>query len=424
MTLKHESLGNQIAELAAHLNAATARLLELIAEFDEAGGWADEGCLTCAHWLTWKCGISPGAAREKVRVARCLHGLPDTRAAFAQGTVSYSKVRALTRVATSDNEDYYLMIARHGTAAHMEKVVRGVRRVQRQRELAEANARHDERTLYWHYDDDGMLVVRARLEPEQGARFMAAVNTAMEPLLSERAEVRAEATYPARQDLGHVRADALLRLIDGGNPDTEIVVHVSAETLREDEFSDHSELEDGPSLPPETVRRCACDAGIVRLVEGPDGQPLDVGRKTRSIPPALRRALKARDGGCLFPGCDATLHVEGHHVHHWAHGGETSMRNLASLCRHHHRLVHEGGFGVEHRGDGTFRFTRPDGTVIRATPPRRVVQGRPDGFIRSLNGARGLQISAETAECLWDGWPMDEAQAVENALTPGELATF
>ncbi len=120
-------------------------------------------------------------------MARCLRGLPDTRAAFAQGTVSYSKVRALTRVATADNEDYYLMIARHGTAAHMEKVVRGVRRVQRQRELAEANARHDERTLYWHYDDDGMLVVRARLDPEQGARFMAAVNTAMEALISERA---------------------------------------------------------------------------------------------------------------------------------------------------------------------------------------------------------------------------------------------
>ena len=123
--LPHEALGNRIAELSAHVNAAKCRLLELIGEFDEKSGWADEGCLSCAHWLNWKCGVSAVAAREQVRVARALRALPRTRAAFAKGVVSYSKVRALTRVGTPESEGYLLMIAEHGTAAHLEVVVRG-----------------------------------------------------------------------------------------------------------------------------------------------------------------------------------------------------------------------------------------------------------------------------------------------------------
>jgi len=114
--------------------------------------------------------------------------------------------------------------------------------------------------------------------------------------------------------------------------DTEVVVHASAEALRDDAGEGDCQLQDGPTLPPETARRLACDAGIVRLVENAEGLPLDVGRKTRSIPPALKRALKARDGGCSFPGCDSTRHVEGHRVQHWAHGGKTSLCNLTQLC--------------------------------------------------------------------------------------------
>ncbi len=125
--LPHEALGNRIAELSAHLTACKARLIDLIGEFDASGGWADEGCLTCARWLNWKCGVSAPAAREQVRVARALRGLRRVREAFASGAVSYSKVRALTRVATPQSEEYLLMIAEHGTPTHRRGHCRGPR---------------------------------------------------------------------------------------------------------------------------------------------------------------------------------------------------------------------------------------------------------------------------------------------------------
>jgi hypothetical protein len=153
MLLPHEALGNRISELSAHLNAAKAQLLELIAEFDECGGWADEGCLTCAHWLNWKCGVSTTAAREQVRVARALRELPKIHDAFARGIISYSKVRAMTRVATSESEEYLLMLAEHGTAAHIERIVRGVRQVHAEQERRRSDERHEARALSWNYDD-------------------------------------------------------------------------------------------------------------------------------------------------------------------------------------------------------------------------------------------------------------------------------
>jgi hypothetical protein len=423
MSLPQESLGDAIAELSAHLNAARSRLVDLIAEFDAAGGWADEGCLSCAHWLNWRCGVSPPAAREQVRVARALAALPRTHAAFAAGRLSYSKVRALTRVATPANEAYLLMLAEHGTAAHLEKVVGAVRRERAVRDLEQANARHEARSLEWWFDDDGMLILRARLDPEQGARFVAAVERELAVVRRGRdacapLEARGDAE-PATTTHGAMRADALLRLVEGDCPDTTITVHVSAPALAGDAPEGCCELEHGPALAPESARRLACDAGVVRLLEGEDGEPLAVGRRTRAIAPAIRRALVARDRGCRFPGCDATSRVEGHHVRHWARGGETSLANLVSLCRHHHRLVHEGGFAVRAIGPGRFRFQRPDGRAIEAVTPPRAVAGCPAGRLRAANQALGLRIDEETGTTLWDGVPMDTALAVEGVLAAG-----
>jgi len=423
MPFQYEALGNEIAELSAHLNAAKSRLVALIGEFDASEGWADEGCLTCAHWLNWKCGVSPNAAREQVRVARALRELPLTREAFGSGRLSYSKVRAMTRVATPDSEEYLLMLAEHGTAAHLERVVRGVRRCREERALRESNEHFEARNLQWWWDDNGMLAVQGRLDPEQGARFMAAVDREMRVVEVERKELACAETpiegVKVLTTFGSMRADALVRLIDGDNPDTEIIVHVSAETLTGDAHTGCCELEHGPAVPSESARRLACDAGIVRLLEDADGEPLSVGRRTRSIPPALRRALKARDGGCRFPGCASTAWVEGHHVHHWAQGGETSMQNLVSLCRHHHRLVHDGGFCVEHDGGGAFRFLRPNGQAIAAAAPHVAIDGCPRRRLVDSNLALGLRIDEETGVSLWDGVPMDEGMAVEGVLAAG-----
>jgi hypothetical protein len=158
-----DTLERQITELTANIHAATYRLLCLIAEFDRRHGWAQWGVLSCAHWLNWKCGVGLVAAREKLRVAHCLDHLPAIAEAFRTGEVSYSKVRAMSRVATPENEDYLLQIARHGTANHVERLVSKYRRVQSSAECERANDLHDARYLHFRHDEDGAMLMEVRL---------------------------------------------------------------------------------------------------------------------------------------------------------------------------------------------------------------------------------------------------------------------
>ena len=182
---QREHLENQITELAAHIHAATARLLELIRRFDEGGGWQGDGLRSCAHWLNWKCGINMGAAREKVRVAKALADLPLTSEQFRRGEISYSKVRAMTRVATAKNEEFLLMIARHGTAAHMERLVRQYRSIKRAEALELDNQQHRLREGRWYIDHDGMWVCKVRLDVEQGALVQAKLETMLAEIDAE-----------------------------------------------------------------------------------------------------------------------------------------------------------------------------------------------------------------------------------------------
>src|SRR5215470_18100443 len=176
-----DRLGDEIAELSAHLEAATARLLDLIREFDARGGW-NTGFRSCAAWLSWRVGLDPGAARERVRVARALGTLPLLAEALARGELSYAKVRALTRVATPETEARLVAVGRAGTAAHVERIVRGWRCVDRHAEAREAARRHASRALQVDQDEDGMVVVRGRLEPEVGALLVQALAAARETL--------------------------------------------------------------------------------------------------------------------------------------------------------------------------------------------------------------------------------------------------
>src|SRR5437867_7590959 len=163
-----DRLGDQIAELSAHLDAATAQLLDLIREFDARDGW-NTGFCSCAAWLSWRVGLDPGAARERVRVARALGSLPRLAHALACGELSYAKVRALTRVATPETEARLLGVGRAGTAAPVERIVRGWRCVDRRAETREAKHRHASRALHVYQDEYGMVGVRGRLEPGVGA---------------------------------------------------------------------------------------------------------------------------------------------------------------------------------------------------------------------------------------------------------------
>ena len=367
-----EDLGARITELASQIYAAEHRLLTLIREFDEYEYWAELGLASCAHWLNFKCGIGMNAAREKVRVAHALARLPKIDKRFAEGALSYSKVRAITRIADESNEDYLLMLARHGTAHHVEKLVSKYRRCQRLQDPENADRQHDKRELFCGFDDDGSVIIRGRLPAEQGALVMKALELAMDRAGNVPDEVTAE---PSGREPFHARrADALAGIAEtylnsepGDNATADryqVVLHVTAETLdsvqmasRED--ADVSHLEGGPHVTAETSRRIACDASIVRLHEDEGGEPLSIGRKSRAIPPAIRRALRARDDGCRFPGCTHRSFLDGHHIEHWADGGETRLDNLVQLCRHHHRLVHEGGFHCGKDEQGKLQFRDP-----------------------------------------------------------------
>ena len=423
----------QITELTGHLNAATYYWLTLIAEFDRREGWGGDGATqSCAHWLNWKCGIDLGAARERVRVAHALEKLPRISAAMREGRLSYSKVRAISRVATEATEEYFLQIAIYGTAHHVEKLVRVFRRAREAEELSRDAQQQERRGVMWFYDPDGSIVIKAALPAEAGALFVKAMEaaldsapptkTAAEKDLSAKKLPLITVNPDSANRLAHRRADALARIVESylkhGDEELsaperqQIVVHVDVQTLK-DSTAGRCELEDGPSLSAETVRRLACDASLVTVIENEEGEPLSVGRKTRAISPALRRALNARDRGCRFPGCPNTRYVDAHHICHWAHGGETKPSNLVSLCRFHHRQVHEGRVAIDVLNDGALHFRKPTGETFESIAPEHTLPLSSWRELVADNERRGLSIDARTAITRWTGESMDYQTAID-----------
>jgi hypothetical protein len=392
-----ESLTTRIIDLCADIHRTEYRLLTLIRKLDALEGWNAE-MPNCAHWLNVKCGLDLVTAREKVRVAHALENLPVVDEAFEAGRLSYSKVRAVTRIATPASQNDLVEFAASTTAAHVEQYVRAQRQTER---LADPQAAFDayrHRSFTCHTTEDGALVFEGRLPAEQGAMLLLALERAMDWVYREAAEqVREEPAARDRTDHQRARhrrhedhpfkdvpysarqADALAALAEqflSFPPAAEeglstadryqVVVHASAESLVEHGLMDPADaprMEDGPVVAQETVRRITCDSAIVRLIETGAGEPLDVGRKTRVISPALRRAVKRRDKHCRWPGCSHSRHWEGHHCRHWADGGPTNLANVIGVCRYHHRLLHEGGYFVVKDGDD-FIFCRPDGSRI------------------------------------------------------------
>lgn len=361
-----DRLGSEITELCAYICAATCHLLDLIREFDEREYWAEQGFLSCTHWLNFHCGIGKNAAREKIRVAHALAERPLVRAAFAEGRVSYSKVRAITRIADASNEEYLLNLCKHGTAHHVERVVTQYRRARKFAERDFAMDQYARREVTCYYDDGGSVVIRAKLPPDRGEVILKALEKAMD----------VSGIDPAGESAARRRADALADVAETylGNSDCkgstadryQVVLHhhtVGADLARE------SLIENGPHVTAVTSERMMCDCSKVEVQECEHGEPMSIGRKSRVIPAAIHRALKLRDGGCRFPGCTQGRFVDGHHVQHWSKGGETSLENLVLLCRHHHVLVHEGGFDCSKSKDGEIYFVDQRGRPLAEQPP-------------------------------------------------------
>lgn len=388
-----ERLEDEVARTACDLAAATCRWLLLLGELDRREGWAGWGVASCAHRLSWRCGIDIRTAREHVRVGRVLPDLPATRGAFARGELSYSKARALTRVATADTEAPLVEAALAMTAAQLGRLLRSHRRVTR----ARAGEVHAGREFLVGSDGEGHTELRIRLAPEEAQQVLAALDDLIdsEGLLDDGPAEPSPGVYTTPRS--RARADALVLVAGGTQPPTstrtEVVVHVDADTLAEappdDETVDldrRRHLEDGEAVPADTARRVACDSSIVEVVTDRTGTPLSVGRRTRKVSARMRRALQIRDGGCRFPGCDNTRYIDAHHIHHWAKGGDTSLDNLVLLCRRHHRTVHEDSFALRLVDGHHVDVTRPDGVLVDhdgsaepSDPHRPVAQNRKNG---------------------------------------------
>ena len=494
-----KQLGERIAEQAAHLDAAMYRFLTDLREFDERGGWHVQGASSCAHWLTWRVGWDLVTGRERVRVARKLAEFPVIGDALRRGEISYSKVRALMRVATTENEVLLLDHARLMTASQLEKLSHKYALVQRHCQDPHPLADVQRRCVRRRDMEDGMVKIEAILHPEEAELVWTMINhaatqlahetarpvsddsaesrvvaqthgVAVMPLLRDTAACGCDDSAESREplaDLGakptassgdleasetcdvcdndssakscevtkptarrepsvlHQRADAARRAFNradalvsvaegylrGDRPHrspVEITLTIPESGLRAPTgMADSSKVgEMGDSfVSAEAARRLSCDAGVVEIVEGDDGTLLSVGRKRRTFAGALKRALHRRDVTCTYPGCTHRIFLEGHHIKHWADGGETSLQNTALLCSLHHRYVHEYRYTIELGDDQRPRFRDPHGRLVAAVPNRPAVPELGWPWIRAVN--EPLAIDADTIACEWDGRPVD-----------------
>jgi len=364
-----ERLEAQICELAGHLAAATCRFLVLLGDFDARQGWASWEMTSCAQWLSWKCQMSSGTAREHVRVARALRDLPVIRARFAAARLSYAKVRALTRIATPATEADLAELAGPMTGNQLERFARAHRQVTRADD-AEARVR---RRLVWRFEEDGSLSGTFRLPPLAGAVLLQALRAACDDLAG-----------PAGDPRGDVSAETPAR----GDPADPARCHV----------------EDGSALSVSTAQMLSCTAAL-SWMRHDRGAVLALGRRRRKPNAAIRRAARERDNcRCRFPGCESRR-VDLHHIRYWSHGGRTKLDNLVSLCKYHHTLVHDRGYLITAARDGTFAFYRADGTALPASPPLP----QPGGTIEDCHDA---DITPETIIPPWYGERLDLDHAI------------
>jgi hypothetical protein len=448
-----ERLEAQICELAGHLAAATCRFLVLLGDFDARRGWADWEMTSCAAWLSWKCQMSSGTAREHVRVARALRDLPVIRGEFGAGRLSYAKVRALTRIATPATDADLAELAGPMTGNQLERFARAHRQVST---VDDAGARI-RRRLAWRIEDDGSLAGTFRLPPLQGAVLLKALRAAAGDLAhphrsdaghgpaAQEPEVSAETPAAVRPEppTSSSLADALLviaeaflaaKIAAADDPDLyQVIVHVGTDAITPADPADgpaggaagvsaetpaavpgdpadpadpaRCHVEDGPAISVSTAQMIGCSSSWSWMLHDSAGKLLDLGRRRRRPNAALRRAARERDKcRCRFPGCESRR-VDLHHIQYWSNGGRTKLDNLVSLCKYHHLLVHERGYLIAAARDGTFTFYRPDGTMIPASPP----PPQADGTIGDWHDA---DITPDTIIPPWYGERLDLDYAI------------
>ena len=374
-----DGLAGRISAAAAEAARCQHVLLTLLGEFDAIGAiryWNDFKSL--AHWLSWSCAMTPGVAREHVRVAKALRRMPTINELFREGRLSYSKVREVTRVVDVVDEARLAQLALTATASQLARMISGFRSADRMRV-----SQQTQRAVSWHEREDGMIEFRARLPKEEAAVVVAAMDTAQEqfgpppPKLDPCSDIQQQ---PAPGVGAYSRADALLDVARSfletapedrsGEDRSMVVVHVSADNLtrkpgdvpagtcQPTEATCH--IERVGSVEAATAQKLACDNPLLGAVIDKHGKVLALGRTRRLVSKAQRRALMIRDKMCCYPGCHQARHLKAHHVVPWMLGGRTDLDNLILLCQWHHTAVHEGGITITRESD-RWVFTKPDG---------------------------------------------------------------
>ncbi|RBY82005.1 endonuclease [Geodermatophilus sp. TF02-6] len=387
--LSGDALLDLVAELSTAANRVAAALTSAVRTVDRREAYRRDGAVSMKSWLRGGCRLAPAEATAIVSTGRRLQQLPATAAAFAAGDITATHARVITKAMTParvaqaaqagiELEETDRILADLARQTAPTETARGVARwvAGIDPDGALDDAADVRRRFAMASGLDGRVHLRGELDPVGGEYL----HTALAALMN--------GDRPAGDPRGHAerQADALValarRALDGGAlPDVRgerphVRVSIDWQALCAERgaagVSGGSLGWAGP-ICPETARRLACDAGVVRLLVGPDGLPLDVSRAIRTATAAIRRAVELRDGHCVFAGCDAPPEwCDVHHVIHWAHGGPTSCDNGALLCERHHTACHEGGFAVSRDpGTSTWHTYRPDGTEIRPPRPHR-----------------------------------------------------
>jgi hypothetical protein len=361
-TLDDASLGEPLIEIRGVIDRSESVFADGVRRFDKSGEYKADGALSVIAWLKWKCKLSAAAATERVGIARQLDQLPKTEAAFARGDVGYEHVALIARTAdhvgaaaVRNEEANLLQAALTRDPGQFTSVAKNFEhRIDAEGALAETNRAHTRRYLHLSEPQDGMVRIDGLLDAEGGATVRTALAAFMKPIKND------ERTYGQRQH------DALIELClqrpgsrrDGAGPRPQLIIRASLDTLAGIPGAPAGELEGGGTVPAATVHRYACDTAISHIT-GRGELEHELNHASRTIPASTRRALEARDQHCVFPGCDRPLSwCDGHHLVWWIKGGTTELPNLALLCRHHHRMVHEGGWTLERR-DGRFKASPP-----------------------------------------------------------------
>ncbi|MEX2622299.1 MAG: DUF222 domain-containing protein [Acidimicrobiia bacterium] len=357
-----DTTGGTLADLCDEMdiwhaasNSSMVRLFGLVSVYDRNELWKTDGATSMAAWLSFRFGLTPATARDWLRVARVLPELPAVQREFAEGRLSLDQLRFVCRLATPESDEFWAAEAIKYTASQLELMAR------RRREItaAESNDVHRQRVHRMRWDTEHrVLRYRGMLPEEQGAILESAINRLVD-------QAGKDPVTGVFDDFDTRAADALVELASqslGSDSDPDratVVVHVPVDALISGVGA--GEVESGPGLSIETVRRLSCDGRVEVVAEDEHGAVVGVGRARRTIPAWLGRSLRRRDQGCRFPGCHHRRWVHGHHIRFWSAGGPTNLDNLIELCPSHHRMVHEEGWGLEGDPNRSIAWIKPDG---------------------------------------------------------------